>query len=295
LKKTVKNRKAIILSGGLGTRLYPLTLGVSKQLLPVYDKPMLYYPLCTVMESGIREILVISTASDLPAIQRLFGDGSSWGVSISYCIQEEPKGIAHALLLAETFLNGSCVLLILGDNIFYSPHMAQYLKSAHGRSGATVFAVDVPDPQRYGIVAFDEKGMPSALEEKPKNPRSSYAVTGLYFYDDRAIELAKKLQPSARGELEITDLNRCYLEQGKLCVQKLDEGYWIDAGTFDSLLSASNWAKSVVSKDCLLGSPDAFAYKNGWITRQELIARAQYFQNSGYGGKLLSLLDEKAQ
>lgn len=284
--------KGIILAGGRGTRLYPLTLATSKQMLPVYDKPMIYYPLSMLMLAGIRDILVISTPEDLPVIRRLLGDGNSWGLQLSYAEQAEPRGLADAFLVGKEFINGERVCLILGDNIFFGQGLpAQLTSAAKLESGALIFAYPVQDPERYGVVEFDAQGKAISLEEKPKKPRSHYAVPGLYFYDERVVEFAESLKPSARGEIEITDLNRIYLEAGELQVTPFGRGVaWLDAGTHESLLQAANFVQAVEDRQGLMiSSPEEIAYRRGFITREQLKTLAQQMGNNGYGGYLMRL------
>ncbi|MBC8113002.1 MAG: glucose-1-phosphate thymidylyltransferase RfbA [Candidatus Saccharimonas sp.] len=287
-------RRGILLVGGSGTRLHPATKVMSKQLMPVYDKPMAYYPLSTIMLAGIRDILVISTPHDLPLYRRLFGDGSDWGLRFEYAEQPEPKGIAQALIIGESFLAGEPACLILGDNIFYGHGMAQSLQdiSAKG-TGATVFAYHVRDPERYGVVVLDASGRPTDIEEKPKQPRSHFAVTGLYFYDGQAAEIARNLKPSPRGELEITDVNREYLRRGLLSVEVLGRGTaWLDTGTHDSLLEAATFVSVLEARQGLkVACPEEIAWRMGHITADQLRRLAEPLKNSGYGQYLLELID----
>lgn len=287
--------KGIILAGGRGTRLYPLTLATSKQMLPVYDKPMIYYPLSMLMLAGIRDILVISTPEDLPVIRRLLGDGKSWGLQLSYAEQAEPRGLADAFLVGKEFINGERVCLILGDNIFFGQGLPAQLTSAAAlEHGALIFAYSVQDPERYGVVEFNTEGKAISLEEKPKAPRSHFAVPGLYFYDKRVVEFAESLKPSARGEIEITDLNRIYLEMGELQVTPFGRGVaWLDAGTHESLLQAANFVQAVEDRQGLMiSSPEEIAYRRGFITREQLKVLAQQMGNNGYGNYLLRLAQE---
>ncbi len=283
--------KGIILAGGSGTRLYPLTKVTSKQLLPVYDKPMIFYPLSTLMQAGIREILIISTPTDLPNFERLLGDGSEFGVKLSYCVQPSPDGLAQAFLLGEKFIAGDSCAMVLGDNIFYGNNFEEYLVRAkdNAESGrATIFGYHVNDPQRFGIVEFDRSGKVLSVEEKPKKPKSNYCITGLYFYDKRVVEYAKKVKPSARGELEITDLNRMYLEAGDLDVELLGRGFaWLDTGTMDSLLEASEFVQMISSRQAItISAPEEIAYNNGWINKSQLLAAADKYGKSPYGEHL---------
>jgi glucose-1-phosphate thymidylyltransferase len=284
--------KGIVLAGGSGTRLYPATLGVSKQLLPIYDKPMVYYPLSVLMLAGIREIMVISTPHDLPLFRRLLGDGSQWGIRLEFMVQDKPNGIAMALVLAEEFLAGGPSALVLGDNIFHGHELDQRMAEAQAPHGAAVFAYRVSDPERYGVVAFDAAGRALSIEEKPAKPKSDWAVTGLYFYDGRAPALARALKPSPRGEVEITDLNRVYLQEGTLRVARLGRGYaWLDTGTHDSMLEAGEFVRAIEKRTGQkVAAPEEVAWRRGFIDDAQLLAVAKPLHNSGYGHYLEGLL-----
>ena len=288
--------KGIILAGGSGTRLYPLTMVTSKQLLPVYDKPMIFYPLSVLMMAGIREILIISTPQDLPNFERLFGDGSELGLKLSYKVQPSPDGLAQAFILGEEFIDGDSCAMVLGDNIFYGSGLGQHLRDAAAKAdGATVFGYYVDDPERFGIVEFDENGKAISIEEKPEHPKSNYCVTGLYFYDKNVVEYAKQIKPSARGELEITDLNKIYLEKGKLDVVTLGRGYaWLDTGTMDALSEATEFIKVIENRQGIqISAIEEIAYKNGWITKEDVLKVYEILKKNQYGQYLKDVLDGK--
>ncbi|MCI8633166.1 MAG: glucose-1-phosphate thymidylyltransferase RfbA [Lachnospiraceae bacterium] len=291
--------KGIILAGGSGTRLYPLTMVTSKQLLPVYDKPMVYYPLSTLMLAGIKDILIISTPQDLPNFEKLLGDGSHFGIHLSYQVQPSPDGLAQAFILGEEFIGEDSCAMVLGDNIFYGNGFSKILKeaveNAEKNHRASVFGYYVEDPERFGVVEFDEKGKVISVEEKPQNPRSNYAITGLYFYDNRVVEYAKQMKPSARGELEITDLNRVFLEQGDLDVKLLGRGYaWLDTGTMDSLVDAADFVRMVEKRQGIkISAIEEIAYKNGWIDQQMLLESAKLYGKSTYGQHLKKVAEGK--
>ena len=283
--------KGIILAGGSGTRLWPITQAISKQLMPIYDKPMIYYPLTTLMQAGIRDILIITTPDDQAGFQRLLGDGSQWGINLEYAVQPKPEGLAQAFIIGEEFIGNDKVALVLGDNIFHGERLDESLQECTNPDGGTVFAYKVSDPERYGVVEFDDKNQAISIEEKPAEPKSNFAVVGLYFYDNDVVEIAKNVEPSDRGELEITSINAEYLRRGKLQVQTLDNGdVWLDTGTIDSLTDASDFVRVIQKRTGrIIGSPEKTAFKNGWISREQLDTLAEPLKKSGYGKYLVSV------
>ena len=282
--------KGIILAGGSGTRLYPITKAISKQLMPIYDKPMIYYPLTTLMQAGIRDILIITTSEDQDGFQRLLGDGSAWGITLQYAVQPSPDGLAQAFIIGEEFIGNDKVALVLGDNIFYGERLDESLRECTDPDGGVVFAYEVSDPERYGVVEFDEQNQAISIEEKPAQPKSNFAVVGLYFYDNDVVEIAKNVQPSERGELEITAVNAEYLRRGKLQVQTLDNGdVWLDTGTINSLTDAEDFVRVIQNRTGqIIGSPEKAAFQNGWISHEQLDALAQPLKKSGYGAYLFN-------
>ena len=293
----MRDMKGIILAGGSGTRLHPITLGVSKQMLPIYDKPMIYYPLSVLMLANIREVLIISTPTDLPSFKRLLGDGSEFGITLTYAEQPSPDGLAQAFLIGEEFIGHDSVCLILGDNIFYGHGFSRMLRDARARDeGATVFGYYVNDPQRFGVVEFNERGKAVSIEEKPTQPKSNYAVTGLYFYDNRVVSIAKQIEPSKRGELEITDVNNAYLELGDLTVSIMGRGFaWLDSGTHDSILEAGQYVQTIERRQGLkIACLEEIAYQHGWLSAQQVKAKGEVLKKTGYGQYLLQLIVEDA-